>query len=137
MTSVALGGYTIVAALGTPKWDPQLLSDQKQSSIVYDKEGNQIAQLQASENDCLSITKIFPISCEIRFIAVEDKRFYNHFGADPIRIIKSAINNLKSGSLSEGGSTITIQLARNAFIEDPTVKKLARKNSGSSSRCPN
>lgn len=127
VASVALGIYTVSAAVGTPKWDPYLLADQKQSSIVYDKEGNPIAQLHASENRLLVNYEDIPELVRDTFIAVEDKRFFDHFGADPIRIMKSAINNLKSGSLSEGGSTITIQLAKNAFIEDPTAKKLKRK----------
>jgi len=127
LTSVAIGAYTVKAALGTPEWDPQILTEQKQSSIVYDKEGNQIAQLHASENRLLVDFEDIPKLVTDTFIAVEDKRFNEHFGADPIRIIKSAINNLKSGTLSEGGSTITIQLAKNAFIEDKTAKKLERK----------
>ena len=61
------------------------------------------------------------------FVAVEDKRFYEHFGVDPIRIIGSALNDIRSRSAKEGASTITIQLARNAFIEDPTAKTLTRK----------
>ncbi len=127
LTSVAVGAFTITAALGTPEWDPNILAEQKESSIVYDKEGTPIAQLHASENRLLVDFANIPKLVTDTFVAVEDKRFYDHFGADPIRIIKSAINNLKSGSLSEGGSTITIQLAKNAFIEDPTAKKFTRK----------
>jgi penicillin-binding protein 1A len=126
-SAVALGVYTISAIIGTPKWDPSLLSDQKQSSIVLDNQGNQIAQLHASENRLLVNYEDIPKMVKDTFINVEDKRFYEHFGADPIRILKSAFNNLKAGEVVEGGSTITIQLARNAFIEDPTSKKLSRK----------
>lgn len=126
-SSVALGAYTINAALGTPKWDPQLLADQKQSSIVYDIEGNPIAQLHASENRLLVNYEDIPDLVKNTFIYVEDKRFNDHFGADPVRIVKAALNNLKAGEVVEGGSTITIQLAKNAFIEDPTAKKLKRK----------
>lgn len=126
-SSVALGAYTINAALGTPKWDPKLLASQKESSIVYDKDGNQIAQLHASENRLLVDYEDIPQLVKDTFIVVEDKRFYSHFGADPIRIVKAAINNFKAGEAVEGGSTITIQLAKNAFIENPTEKKLKRK----------
>lgn len=126
-SSIALGAYTVNAALKTPKWDPQLLYEQKQSSIVYDKEGKQIAQLHAQENRLLVEFEDIPDIVKKTFIAVEDKRFYDHHGADPIRIIKAAINNIRAGSVVEGGSTITIQLAKNAFIENPTAKKLERK----------
>lgn len=126
-SSLAVGAYTINAALGTPEWDPSLIVDQKESSIVYDIEGNPIAQLHASENRLLVDYKDVPELVEDTFIAVEDKRFYDHFGADPIRIAKAAFNNITAGEVVEGGSTITIQLAKNAFIEDPTVQKLSRK----------
>lgn len=126
-SSVALGVYTINAALKTPDWDPQLLSDQKESSIVYDKDGTQIAQLHATENRLMVSHEDIPELVTTIFIAVEDKRFYEHFGADPIRIVKAAINNIVAGGVVEGGSTITIQLAKNAFIEEPTAQKLSRK----------
>ncbi len=45
-------------------------------------------------------------------VAVEDRRFYSHYGLDPIRIVGAALNNLRAGSVLEGGSTITQQLAR-------------------------
>lgn len=50
------------------------------------------------------------------FIAVEDQRFYNHFGIDLFRIFSAAWEDLKSWSLSEGASTITQQLARDLFL---------------------
>ncbi len=126
-SSVAVGAYTINAALKTPEWAPHILADQKESSIVYDKDGEPIAQLHASENRLLVDFKDIPDLVKKTFIAVEDKRFEDHYGADPIRILKAAWNNFKAGKVVEGGSTITIQLAKNAFIENPTAKKLDRK----------
>ena len=45
-------------------------------------------------------------------VAVEDRRFYSHYGLDPIRIVGAALNNFRAGRMLEGGSTITQQLAR-------------------------
>ena len=59
------------------------------------------------------------------FITIEDRRFYNHYGLDPIRILKSLFVNLKSGSIKEGGSTITQQYARNLFLDQS--KTITRK----------
>ncbi|GIP34397.1 transglycosylase domain-containing protein [Paenibacillus sp. J2TS4] len=50
------------------------------------------------------------------FVAVEDHRFYHHFGIDPIAIARSAWVDLTEGRKSQGGSTITMQLARNMFL---------------------
>lgn len=49
-------------------------------------------------------------------VAVEDKRFYDHFGFDMKRIFGSAMANLKAGAKVEGASTITMQYARNLFL---------------------
>ena len=57
-------------------------------------------------------------------IATEDKHFYKHMGFDYIRIVRAIINNITSGSLSEGASTITQQYARNLYLNyDKTWKR--------------
>jgi penicillin-binding protein 1A len=50
------------------------------------------------------------------FIAIEDRRFYSHFGIDPIGIARAAIANLLHHGVSQGGSTLTQQLAKNLFL---------------------
>lgn len=119
--------FVVIAAAGTPKWDPALLNNTKQSSYVYDKNGVEFALLHGYENRQTVEYSDIPDLVKNTFIAVEDKRFEQHFGVDPIRIIGSAINNIRARSANEGASTITIQLARNAFISNPTEKKFTRK----------
>ncbi|TGE31059.1 PBP1A family penicillin-binding protein [Desulfosporosinus sp. Sb-LF] len=125
LISVAI--FVGIAAATTPKWDPAALDDQKQTSYVYDKDNIQITQLHGLVNRQVVQASKIPDLIKKTFVAVEDKRFYQHFGVDPIRIVGSALNDIRSGSAKEGASTITIQLARNAFIEDPTAKTLTRK----------
>jgi penicillin-binding protein 1A len=50
------------------------------------------------------------------FIAIEDRRFYSHFGVDPIGIVRAAVANILHRGVSQGGSTITQQLAKNLFL---------------------
>lgn len=50
------------------------------------------------------------------FIAIEDRRFHSHLGVDPIGIARAAFANLRAGGVREGGSTITQQLAKLAFL---------------------
>ncbi len=50
------------------------------------------------------------------FIAIEDRRFYSHFGIDPWGILRAGIADLLHRGVSEGGSTITQQLAKNLFL---------------------
>lgn len=124
---IAVLVFVISAVAKTPEWHPDQLTKQKQTSFVYDKDGNEIAALHASENRQMAKSSEIPELVKQTFVAVEDKRFYDHFGVDPIRVIGSLVNDIKSGSKKEGASTITMQLARNAFIEDPTAKTLTRK----------
>jgi penicillin-binding protein 1A len=49
-------------------------------------------------------------------LATEDRRFYGHFGLDPIGLLRAAYVNLRDWELSQGGSTITQQLAKNVFL---------------------
>jgi penicillin-binding protein 1A len=49
-------------------------------------------------------------------IATEDRRFYHHFGIDPLGLIRASFRNASAGSVVEGGSTITQQLAKNLFL---------------------
>ncbi|QIK78712.1 PBP1A family penicillin-binding protein [Sphingomonas piscis] len=57
-----------------------------------------------------------PQAMRSAMIAVEDKRFRSHIGVDPIGIARSAKVRLETGRFSQGGSTITQQLARNIFL---------------------
>ncbi len=57
-------------------------------------------------------------------LAVEDRNFYHHFGANPVSILRALIVNVNQGGIRQGGSTITQQLAKNVFLTgDQTVKR--------------
>ncbi len=49
-------------------------------------------------------------------IATEDRRFYSHFGLDPIGLFRAMVANMRAGHVVQGGSTITQQLAKNLFL---------------------
>ena len=50
------------------------------------------------------------------FIAIEDRRFYSHYGVDPLGILRAAVANVLHRGVSQGGSTLTQQLAKNLFL---------------------
>lgn len=50
-------------------------------------------------------------------VAIEDRRFYSHFGVDPIGLARSVWQNLSGGRVAQGGSTLTQQLAKNLFLK--------------------
>ena len=124
---IGVGIFIGIAAAGTPKWDPAMLLNPKQTSFVYDMNNVQFAHLHGAENSQPVKSSEIPDIVKKTFVAVEDKRFYQHIGVDFIRIFGSALNDIRSRSAKEGASTITVQLARNAFIKNPTAKTLTRK----------
>ncbi|HEV2897028.1 MAG TPA: transglycosylase domain-containing protein [Pseudaminobacter sp.] len=57
-------------------------------------------------------------------MAIEDRRFYSHFGIDPIGLARAMFENVTSGRFSQGGSTLTQQLAKNLFLKpDRTIER--------------
>lgn len=62
------------------------------------------------------------------FIAVEDRRFYSHWGIDPRGILRALWQNVRHGGVRQGGSTITQQLAKGAFLTaDRTAARKLRE----------
>ncbi|MBS7541036.1 transglycosylase domain-containing protein [Ancylobacter lacus] len=58
------------------------------------------------------------------FVAIEDRRFYSHYGIDPLGLGRAMVVNLTSGRVREGGSTLTQQLAKNLFLtQDRTFSR--------------
>lgn len=61
-------------------------------------------------------------------LAVEDRRFYRHHGFDPSGLARALVNNLKGGQTSQGGSTITQQLAKNLYLShDRTLERKVKE----------
>ena len=94
------------------------------SSHIYDANGNEIANIHADENrEPVKIAQV-PKDLQNAFVAVEDNRFYDHMGVDPRGIARAIYANLRGRTVTEGGSTITQQLAKNAYLtQDRTLKR--------------
>lgn len=86
------------------------------SSQIYDANGNEIANIHATENRRPVKIEQIPMSLQNAFVATEDNRFYEHKGIDPQGILRAIYNNIRSDGIAEGGSTITQQLAKNAYL---------------------
>ena len=94
------------------------------SSQIFDAKGKLITTVHSVENRLpVSLTKI-PKDLQNAFIAAEDARFYQHVGIDPRGILRAVWSNISDRGVSEGGSTITQQLARNALLsQERTLKR--------------
>ena len=94
------------------------------SSQVFDSHGRLITTLHSDQNRLpIDINKV-PANLQNAFIAAEDNRFYEHIGIDPIGILRAIVTNLTNRGIAQGGSTITQQLAKNAFLsQEQTLKR--------------
>mgnify|MGYP000119792004 CR=1 FL=1 len=94
------------------------------SSQVFDAHGRLITTLHSDQNRLpIDINKV-PQNLQNAFIAAEDNRFYQHIGIDPIGIVRALFTNLTNRGIAQGGSTITQQLAKNAFLsQEQTLKR--------------
>lgn len=86
-----------------------------QPTIIYDQRGEIASKISNSSIEGVSINKI-PESMVNAVIATEDQRFYKHNGINYIAIIRAFFQNIISGDIVAGGSTVTQQLAKNAFL---------------------
>lgn len=94
------------------------------SSQIYDINGNELANVHAEQNRVPVKISQVPEHLKDAFIAVEDVRFYEHSGVDPKGIMRAVFANITNKGVAEGGSTITQQLAKNAYLtQDRTYKR--------------
>ncbi|WP_093056166.1 transglycosylase domain-containing protein [Salipaludibacillus aurantiacus] len=86
------------------------------NSLILDRHGNAISDVFTSENRISLPFEKIPTSVVNAFVAAEDQSFYEHPGFDLSGIARAFMVNVQSGSIEQGGSTITQQLARNLYL---------------------
>ena len=91
------------------------------SGEVYDSNGDLIALLRNERNIIYLTSSEIPEQAKQAFVSIEDKRYYKHKGFDPFAIVRAAKSLISKNSITQGGSTITQQLARNIYLTH-TVK---------------
>jgi len=122
---IIAGGVTFaIMVKDAPELNPETLKDPI-SSTIYDKNNKEIAKVGAVNRDYVNYEDI-PDLVKDAFIATEDSRFFKHHGIDPIRLGGAVIANFRNGFGSEGASTITQQVVKNFFFNQPQ-KTLNRK----------
>jgi len=119
---VTLLWLIITAPLGRalePLPDPAML--------IVSSEGRPIARRGAIKEAPVDVTKLNPLT-PAAFVAIEDRRFYRHWGIDPRAIGRALVTNLRAGGVRQGGSTLTQQLAKTSFLSaDRDMKRKAQE----------
>ena len=92
---------------------------------IFDRNGSLITKIGVEKRIYISEEETPPLLVSA-IISAEDENFFNHFGIDLLGIIRATIANISSGSIVQGASTITQQVARNFFLSNK--KSLHEKN---------
>jgi penicillin-binding protein 1A len=118
---IALVGSVLLLITGAILWarfgaiDPQLLDRTRhQSFTILDRNGEVLYEpLAISGNRSAWLTAgTLPERVVEATLAAEDRRFFSHFGIDPIAVTRAAVHNVRARRIVEGGSTITQQVAK-------------------------
>ncbi|HLI22791.1 MAG TPA: PBP1A family penicillin-binding protein, partial [Stellaceae bacterium] len=112
-----IGGMGAIGffALTLPDTSDLTVAQRKPSITLLASDGSLIATYGDLFGEPVRLEEI-PRYLPDAVIATEDRRFYSHFGVDPIGLARAAFANLRAGHVVQGGSTITQQLAKNLFL---------------------
>jgi penicillin-binding protein 1A len=109
------GGALAYFAFTLPDTNQLTVAERRPSVTILADDGSVIATFGDLFGQPLTLKEMSP-SLPKAVIATEDRRFYSHFGIDPIGLARAAFTDLRSGHLVQGGSTITQQLAKTVFL---------------------
>src|SRR5712672_2201223 len=118
-----LGLWAVIAVVGVVVWAGahrrpiQALDIPKRPPTIEitGLDGSVLAQRGEMAGANVSLKELPPYLPNA-FIAIEDRRFYSHYGIDPVGIARAAVTNIPHRGVSQGGSTLTQQLAKNLFL---------------------
>ena len=85
------------------------------ATVIYDKNNNVVDTLSVEAREVAKLEDISPYVKDA-FLSIEDKRFYSHHGLHFKGIFRAVVTNFLKGKAKQGGSSITQQLAKNAFL---------------------
>src|SRR5947209_30841 len=98
-----------------------------QALLLESSDGHPIAVRGAIKEAPVDVTKLNPLT-PAAFVAIEDRRFYRHWGIDPRGMGRAFVADLRGGGVRQGGSTITQQLAKTNFLSgDRTIRRKAQE----------
>jgi penicillin-binding protein 1A len=124
---LALAGLFLVHAQDCPSIDAFQAYRPPEATRLFAADGSRLADLSPERRVVVALDEI-PKSVRDGFVAVEDRRFWQHGGVDLRGIGRAIVANVRALSFAEGFSTITMQLTRNVFAEElPRGDKLRRK----------
>jgi penicillin-binding protein 1A len=113
-------GVALAAVIGWYAWDlpdvDRVMATSRRPSVtVASGDGAVVATYGEIYGGTVTLADAPPFLVQA-IVATEDRRFFSHGGLDPFGVVRAAAENLRAGSIRQGGSTITQQLAKNLFL---------------------
>lgn len=128
---VIVGGLLIAGiqvAMAVDWGVPEQGAPAREPTEVYDRDGEPLARFAAEvERDPVEFDEIAP-SLRDAVVAKEDAEFWEHRGVDTLSVMRAVWHNVRTGTITQGGSTLTQQYVKNAFVgSDQTYTRKARE----------
>ncbi|MGO4439825.1 transglycosylase domain-containing protein [Rhizobium sp. RAF56] len=112
---IGVGGLVLYYGSRMPSASTWAIPARPPNVKINDRDGSAIANRGATGGEALTLDEMSPYIPEA-IVAIEDRRFYSHFGVDPIGLARALVTNAITGHTVQGGSTLTQQLAKNLFL---------------------
>ncbi|KQP11303.1 penicillin-binding protein [Methylobacterium sp. Leaf99] len=125
--TLGTGGAIVMLMLAQPAFNQtsdNWLKAQDLAVTFLDRYGNEVGRRGIKHDDSLKLDD-FPDIMIKALVSTEDRRFYEHWGIDPIGTLRALVSNSRGGGNTQGGSSITQQLAKNLFLTNE--RSLERK----------
>jgi penicillin-binding protein 1A len=120
---IAAAGIVVYYGARMPSVADWAVPDRPPNVKVVSVDGKLVANRGMTGGEAVGLNEMSPYIPEA-VMAIEDHRFYSHYGVDPIGLTRAVLSNLTSGRFSQGGSTLTQQLAKNLFLKpERTVER--------------
>ncbi|WP_292239755.1 transglycosylase domain-containing protein, partial [Mesorhizobium sp.] len=120
---IAVAGVVVYYGAKMPAATTWSIPDRAPNIKIVSVDGQLIANRGMSGGEAVGLNEMSPYIPEA-VVAIEDRRFYSHFGIDPIGLTRAMVTNVLGGHFSQGGSTLTQQLAKNLFLTpDRTLER--------------
>ncbi|MEW9617196.1 transglycosylase domain-containing protein [Shinella sp. S4-D37] len=113
--AIGVGGLVLYYGARMPSATSWSIPDRPPNIKIFAVSGDAIANRGVTGGEALSLENMSPYIPQA-VIAIEDRRFYSHFGVDPLGLARAMLTNVMTGRMVQGGSTLTQQLAKNMFL---------------------
>jgi penicillin-binding protein 1A len=120
---IAVAGVIVYFAMQMPSADSWAVPDRPPNIRILAANGQLISNRGKTGGEAVSLREL-PYYVPAAFIAIEDRRFRDHFGIDVIGLASVALESIRAGEVTRGASTLTQQLAKNLFLtQDQTLQR--------------